>query len=122
MNTKMNKGIIMTGGTISGAVAAGDNAKAVQYASGAPADERRVELEKVIEELRRQVEANSAQIADAGDVKQALDTLRAEMQRKEPSKVTVRSVLTGVKESLEAVAPLVPLVDTATKLVRQIFG
>ena len=122
MNTKMNKGIIMTGGTISGAVAAGDNAKSVQYASGAPADERRVELEKVIEELRRQVEANSAQIADAGDVKQALDTLRAEMQRKEPSKVTVRSVLTGVKESLEAVAPLVPLVDTATKLVRQIFG
>ena len=121
MNSRVNKGVIMTGGTISGAVAAGDNATAVQHAA-APADPRRAELETLLEELRQQVEAHSAQIQDASDVKQALETLRAEMQRKEPSKVTLRSVLTGVKDSLEAVAPLVPLVDTASKLVRQIFG
>lgn len=117
-----NDGVIMSGGSISGgAVALGRGASAIQGVGAKPNEVGLKDLEALLQRLKQEIETHKAEVNDPAEATQAVDTVRNEFHQPRPNKLTVRSVVTGLSESLKTVAHLAPMISSVKELVETVM-
>jgi uncharacterized protein YqeY len=121
-----NEGIIVSNGTFSaGQVTVGKSAQAIQttynLASEFQSDGKN-DLAKAITELLTSLEAHRPQIADYDEVSQAVQQIAEEVKKKEPSKLTLKGLLTAIKESVGSVVEIVEKIGFLQKAIALVTG
>jgi hypothetical protein len=113
----VNSGVYISGGVISGPIAAGNNAQAVQIA-GAGNDK----LQR-IEELLSYLEtlARALLPARADDIADDVGRLRAEVRHRRPAAGSIRPILARLTVAATGAATLLAAVDQIKDLVTQLL-
>lgn len=107
-----NSGVNISGGNVSGPVAAGKNARAIQVNQGADALAR---LDAALSELAGGVsELPAEQAADAGD---QIELFRAEIGKQRPSGERLRRILARLTVTVGSAAALLAKIDQIKDLV-----
>jgi uncharacterized protein YqeY len=121
-----NEGIIVSGGTFNaGQVTIGKGAQAIQTTYDLASEfqtEGKNDLAKAITELLTSLEAHRPQIADYDEVSQAVQQIVEEAKKKEPSKLTLKGLLTAVKESVGSVVEITEKVGLLQKAIALVTG
>lgn len=113
MNERIeNSGVYIAGGNVSGPVAAGKNAQAIQQISQAPAV---AQIETLLAELER--EARMLLPAQADDVSDDADRIREEIKRRRPSADSIRLMLGRLSGAVAGTATLLAKVDQIKDLI-----
>lgn len=113
MNERIeNSGVYIAGGNVSGPVAAGRNARAVQNISQAPAV---VRIEVLLSEL--ETEAKTLLPAQADDISEDIDRFREESKRRRPSADSIRLILGRLSGAVAGTATLLAKVDQIKDLI-----
>jgi uncharacterized protein YhaN len=117
-----NEGIIQHGGAMNvGNMAVGRGASATQYqnaASDAALEAVRVQMDKVIELLA----AKSHEIPDHEEVVQSAQSLKQELGKDKPNKLTMKSLLAGIADSVTSVASVATAVEALRTAMSALFG
>jgi translation initiation factor 2B subunit (eIF-2B alpha/beta/delta family) len=121
-----NEGIIVSSGTFNaGQVTVGKGAQAIQttynLASEFQSDGKN-DLAKALTELLTSLEDHRTQIADYDEVSQAVQQIAEEVKKKEPSKLTLKGLLTAIKESVGSVVEIVEKVGFLQKAIALVTG
>lgn len=110
-----NEGIIITGGSFTAEqVATGQNAQAIKTVYTIADELRNTNKEQVavaLEDLLKAIQAHSDSITDEPEVVQAVQQIAEEVKKEKPSKLTLKSLLDGIKQVVE------PLTDVVQKVV-----
>lgn len=113
MNERIeNSGVYIAGGNVSGPVAAGRNAQAIQNNTQAPAV---VRIEVLLGEL--ETEARTLLPAHAEDVSDDVSRLREEVKRRRPSADSLRMILGRLSGAVAGTATLLAKVDQIKDLI-----
>jgi hypothetical protein len=119
-----NEGIHMTGGRIdAGALAVGSNARAtnITTAEQALTDQGHTELAAQLAEVVRLLEAHAASLDNPDEVKEATDTIAAELTRPKPNRTTLAGLLTALAAGVSPVATLATAVDALARTALALF-
>jgi hypothetical protein len=101
-----NQGIIISGGTFTaGAVAAGENARAVNHAASG-ADDRASAVLTQLEAFLKKLSAASASGHVPGDLVETGQAVRAELGKEKPNKHTVLALIRGIGAGVAGVTHL----------------
>jgi translation initiation factor 2B subunit (eIF-2B alpha/beta/delta family) len=121
-----NEGINISGGSLSaGNIAVGRGAQAIQntYNLANQLEEAgKSGVAQAITELLKALEANSNQVADQEEVTQAVRQVAEEVQKEKPNKVTLKGLLSSLKESLGSVAEIAVHVTILQKAIALMMG
>jgi hypothetical protein len=121
-----NEGIIVSGGTFSaGQVAVGKGAQAVQTTYNLASEfqaEGKTDLAQAMTALLTALEAHRPQIADYDEVSQAVQQIAEEVKKETPSKLTLKGLLSAVKESVGSVVEIVEKVGLLQKAIGLLTG
>ena len=109
-----NSGVYISGGNVSGPVAAGRGARAIQF--NAPAVAR---IEVLLGEL--ETEARTLVPAQADDVSDDVERLRAEVRHRRPSAESARLILGRLTQAAAGTATLLAKVDQIKDLIGQLL-
>lgn len=116
-----NEGIIVSGGTFSaGQIAVGQGAQAIQTTYNLASElqaEGKVDLAQAITELIKVLEAHRPQVADYDEVTQAVQQIAEEVKKEQPSKLTLKGLLSALKESVGDVVEIVQKVGLLQKAI-----
>jgi hypothetical protein len=123
MSGKGNEGLIISGGSVTaGALAVGREASAVQHTNAGFDQSQLTELNSLLKQLQQGIELHKEKIKDSAEAQQAVELIRNEVKQVQPNRLTVRSVMTGLKESIHAIAELKPLVEAAGQIIGHLLG
>lgn len=121
-----NEGIIVSGGTLSaGQIAVGQGAQAIQTTYNLASElqaEGKVDLAQAITELIKVLEAHRPQVADYDEVTQAVQQIAEEVKKEQPSKLTLKGLLSALKESVGDVVEIVQKVGFLQKAIALVTG
>lgn len=124
--SKPNDGILVTGGTInSQQIAVGQNATATYttYNHASQLKENgHEELASSLSALMASLEAHSNQIKDYEEVAQAVHMIAEETKKDKPNKLTLKSLLQSVKESVNSVADIAIKLGLLQKAIGLLIG
>lgn len=113
MNERIeNSGVYITGGNVSGPVAAGRNARATQNNTQAPAV---VRIEALLSEL--ETETRALLPGRAEEVSEDVDRVRDEIKRRRPSADSIRLVLGRLSTAVAGTTTLLTKVDQIKDLI-----
>ena len=125
MNTN-NKGMIVTGGSVNAdQIAVGKGAQAIKttYRLADELEEQgKEDLSMAIRELLKSLEANKAQLSDYDDVTDAVEKITEEIKKDKPSKLTLKGLLSAVKESVGSVVEIVEKIGSLQKAIAVVTG
>jgi hypothetical protein len=119
MNSEHNQGIIVTGGTVTAhQLVAGSNARAESIVNGSQGTAN----DKTIDDLRTQLDALLVLIQDnkhclAPDAEKAIEIVKQEAAKPEPSKFVISSVLDSVSGTVKSFASLTSAIAAVKDLV-----
>ncbi len=113
----VNSGVYITGGNVSGPVAAGRNARAVQVAVGPAETVRRIDA--LLADLETQ--AGTLVPERAEDIADDVGRLRAEVHHRRPSADSIRLILGRLTGAVAATATLLAKVDQIKDLITQLI-
>lgn len=104
-----NQGIVVSGGSFSAEMAvAGKNSKAIQIKK--IADELQAsgkeEVAKLITELLESIEVHSSKVENKEEVVEAVQEVAKEVNKEKPNKLTLKGLLTGVKDAVGSVTEI----------------
>lgn len=117
-----NEGIVISGGTVNArSLAVGRNASIVEGATAEANVSQLQELDLLLEKLRKDIEAHGAKLPQPAEAAQSVELVRNEVKQAPPNKLTIRSVMNGLKESLHSVVELAPLVESARELIEHVI-
>jgi uncharacterized protein YqeY len=121
-----NEGIIVSGGTFSaGQVAVGKGAQAIQTTYNLAIEfqaEGKTDLAQAMTALLTALEVHRPQIADYDEVSQAVQQIAEEVKKETPSKLTLKGLLSAVKESVGSVVEIVEKVGLLQKAIGLVTG
>jgi hypothetical protein len=122
MSQDHNEGIIMSGGNLTAkAVAVGRGASA-QVSETSTAGGDLAKLQRLLGEFLRKLEEHGeASVSPGGEVKRAVESVQHELSQPKPSRLTVTALLGAVASSVQGVASLASIVETARQIVEKIF-
>lgn len=113
MNERIeNSGVYITGGNVSGPMAAGRNARATQNITQAPTA---VRIEALLSELETETKTLLPERAD--EVSDDIDRVRDEMKRRRPSADSIRLVLGRLSTAVAGATTLLTKIDQIKDLV-----
>lgn len=110
----VNSGISITGGTISGIVAGGQNAQ-VTVNQGVPGDERLARIDHLLRQL--EAGAGTLETLAAQQVRDDAVRTREELHHDRPDKVRVRELLARLSALVAPASALVELVSQVKDLI-----
>lgn len=117
-----NEGVIQHGGSINaGNLAVGRGATATQYqsaSSDAGLAAVQAQLDKVLELLA----TKSHEIPDHEDVVQSAQSLKQELDKDKPNKLTLKSLLSGIADSVKSVTTVATAVEALRTAITALFG
>jgi Family of unknown function (DUF5955) len=116
-----NDGIVQSGGSITATnLAVGTNATITQTNSG-QSDAMR-EVQKQIANLLQALEQYGHEIANRDDVMQSAQTVKQELAKEKPNHLTLKSLLSGIADSVKSVASIATAVEGVKVAVAALFG
>ncbi|NEO57044.1 MAG: hypothetical protein F6K54_30635 [Okeania sp. SIO3B5] len=104
-----NQGIVVSGGSFSAEMAvAGKNSKAIQIKkiAGELQASGKEEVAKLITELLESIEVHSSKVENKEEVVEAVQEVAKEVNKEKPNKLTLKSLLTGIKDAVGSVAEI----------------
>ena len=113
----VNSGVIISGGTVNGPVAAGPGARAEQVRAG-PGDAIQ-RIEQLLADLEAQ--AGTLPPEQAGDVIDDVGRLRAEVRHRRPSAEGIRLILARLAKAAAGTAAMLANVEQIRELVTQLL-
>jgi hypothetical protein len=116
-----NEGIVQSGGTMNiGNAAVGRNAVAnqVQAADSGGLEEVRKQLATLMEALQK----HAHEIPNSAEVMQSAHTAQEELSKDKPNRLTLRSLLSGIAESVKSVTTVATAVEALKLAVTALFG
>jgi hypothetical protein len=116
-----NEGIVQSGGTINaGNLAIGRNAVANQThnADSGALEEVRNQLASLMDALQK----HAQEIPNSAEVMQSAHTAQEELSKDKPSRLTLRSLLSGIAESVKSVTTVAAAVEALKVAVTALFG
>ena len=121
-----NEGIIVSGGSFhADQVAVGKGAQAIKTTYNLAHELRennQQDLAAAVTELLQALEAHQSDISDYGEVSQAVQQITEEVQKEQPSKLTLKALLSGVKESVGSIVEIVEKVGLLQKAIAVTTG
>jgi hypothetical protein len=111
-----NQGTMITGGTVTGPVASGDRAQAIQYGSaGTPAEHD--ELRRELAALRELLDRYAAEVDGADKARRDADDIEQEICQAEPDRDRVTDALNRLAKRVSAVGALAVAVNKIREIV-----
>jgi translation initiation factor 2B subunit (eIF-2B alpha/beta/delta family) len=84
--------------------------------------EGKADLAKAITDLLKAVESHRSQVADYDEVTEAVGKIAEEVKKEQPSKLTLKGLLSAVKESVSSVTEVVEKVGLLQKAISLVTG
>ena len=113
----VNSGVIISGGTVNGPVAAGPGARAVQVSDAGPGDAA-ARIEQLLAELETQ--ARTLMPAQADDVADDVGRLRTEVGHRKPDADGIRLILGRLAKAVAGTATMLADVEAIRELIAQL--
>lgn len=121
-----NEGIIVSDSTFSaGQVTVGKGAQAIQTTYNLASElqsEGKEDLAKAITELLTSLEAHRPQISDYDEVSQTVQHIAEEAKKEQPSRLTLKGLLSAVKGSVGSIVEIVEKVGLLQKAIAVVIG
>lgn len=122
--TQSNQGISISGGVFSNnQMAAGENAQAIQnnvLAQGHLSSKE--EVAQAIADLLKMLETYGDRIPDKEQVTQVVQQVAEETKKDQPNKITLKGLLSALKESLGSVVEIAEKVTVLQKVIALMMG
>lgn len=124
--SETNQGIIVSGGSFNaGQIAIGDHAQAIQNTynlANAFQDEGKDELASSLKDLLAAIEAHRDILNDYDEISNAIHQIAEETKKDKPSKISLKGLLDGVKDSVGTVADIAQKVGVLQKAIAVVTG
>lgn len=105
------------------ALAIGQGAKAHSNRHGGSGlDDKTARLLALIDQFREQVESGRSAVPNHDEVRQAILSVKDEVTKSEPNRLTVKSVLSGIREAVQTTSSLVTIVDHIQAAAKALLG
>jgi hypothetical protein len=121
MSYSRNEGVVVSGGTINATNMVVGRDTQVNYSEGSGGAQV-ADIQKQLDALQKLLATHAAQIADHEDVAQAAQTVHEEIQKDKPNRLTLRSLLSGMAESVKSVSAAATAVEAIKVAVVALFG
>lgn len=124
--TQENHGIIVSGGAFhADQVAVGRNAQAVKNIYGIAHELQASGKEEIATQLTELIEllkARQGDIQESEEVIQAVQQVAEELQKEKPNRLTLKSLLNGIKEGVGAVTEVVEKIGALQTAIALVTG
>jgi ABC-type transporter Mla subunit MlaD len=117
-----NEGVSISDSTVSGPVAGGANAQAIQYGGGAAVSESAAAAHRILTALKALIEANATAIPDARHALADVADIGQEINKSAPDGRRLRDTLKRLAARLAPVIAAIGLVADLDQLIGSILG
>jgi hypothetical protein len=116
-----NEGIVQSGGTMTAtniAVGRGASINQTEPADSDALAEVRRQLDSILNELNR----HESGIQNFDEVKESVQFMQEELAKETPNRLTLRSVLSGIADSVKSVSAIATTVEGLKMALSTLFG
>lgn len=118
--------MIVSGGNVNAdQIAVGDGAQAIKSTyrlTDELEDRGKNDLAVAIRDLLKSLEAHKARISNYDEVTTAVEKITEEVKKEKPSKLTLKGLLSAVKESVSSVVEIVEKIGSLQKAISVFTG
>lgn len=121
MTISQNQGVIVTGGSFHATNAAVGSGAQVHQLTGADAKAAE-DAQKQLASFMELLKLHQEQIPNAAEVKEASHSVAEELAKEKPNRLTLKSLLTGITDSVKSVGSLAVAAEALKVTVVTLLG
>lgn len=116
-----NEGIVVSGGTFNATNAAVGTGAQIHQTIGTDS-QATVEVQKQLAQFVELLKQHQAQVPNSGEVQEATQSVQEELAKEKPNRLTLKSLLSGITESVKSVGTLAVAAETLKVAVVALLG